>query len=410
MKSERFFLAFNDIEESFIDEDALKINFPGLTRRLRLALPTAACLCLLALGAYFALGIFMPGVTGRPGVTDKPGVTGKPVIQWSKNFKADNYFKYNDMEDGGGASSSSSFADAALPYQETRSFSGMRERLEAEGVIPAMPGHPLYDCGVNYNADGSIYSLSFLWHSRNPDVYSDLSITAGYQEVEKITDCIFIEVDDNGNIVEPAVTVTERDGVRIVAEGNANRDKTLTFQNENGWYQIEGSWNDGYTEMAALLDWVWEHPVDFSLFPIDAGDNFTYTGLGETPGAFAGYIPDFYALGYFMESDHLTLKNGVPYAFEGQYIGNVPEESVKDWTFYDYEDWTLIHWCVMTEPEYYYLAESLGDLNELTEQAVYDCFDEPGNQSNVSFYWDGLFIKVYANSARELWAVLETLK
>jgi hypothetical protein len=269
-----------------------------------------------------------------------------------------------------------------------------------------MPGHPLFDCAVNYNADGSIYSLNFLWHSRDPDVYSDLSITAGYQEVEKITDCIVVEVDDYGNIVAPAVTATERDGIRIVAEGNENRDKTLTFQNETGWYQIEGSWNDGYPSMAYLLDWVWEHPVDFTLFPIEAGDNITSATLEQMPYAFKGYIPDFAEYGYIHESDYLSLKNGVPYAYEGHFIGHVQEDIVKSGSYYNVEGWSIIHWCVLAAPDYYDLKNSLGDLSELTEQTVFDQFDSAGNQERISFTWDGLLIIVYSNNARDLWEIL----
>lgn len=96
--------------------------------------------------------------------------------------------------------------------------------------------------------------------------YSDISVMVGYEEIPEIQDCIFVELDENGNIVEPAVTVTERDGVKIIARGNEDRDKTITFQNEYGWYQISASWNDTYEDAVSLLDWFWEHPIDFDDF------------------------------------------------------------------------------------------------------------------------------------------------
>ena len=71
--------------------------------------------------------------------------------------------------------------------------------------------------------------------------------------------------------------------------------------------------------------------------------------------------------------------------------------------------WTIIHWCVFTDPDYYYIRESLGELNELTEQIVYDQFDSSRNQSSLAFTWDGLFIKVYSNTPQELWTILEVL-
>ena len=397
---------FGNIDDRFISEDAedtsvIKdrgahtVRFPP---RLRLAIPVAACLCIIAFGAY---------VLFRPSVSD---VAGRPVLQWSAQFSAEDYFKYNSST-GNDISSAGSLADYAMPYAETRSFSDNRAPYEAGEIIPAMPGYPMFNCYVNYNDDDSIYSVVFSWHIRDMrggvGDYSDLSVTAGYQAIEMISDCMSIGVDDNGNIIEPAVTVTERGGVQIVAEGNENMKKTLTFQNESGWYQIEGSWNDSYASMVALLDWIWEHPIDFGLFSIDAGDHFTSTTLDQMPGAFSGYIPDFAAYGFIKESDYVSLKNGAPYAYEGQFIAHTPEELVKEGSYYDVEGWTIIHWCIFTDPEYYYIRESLGELNELTEQIVFGQFDSSRNQSRIAFTWDGLFIMIYSNTPQELWAIIE---
>lgn len=63
-------------------------------------------------------------------------------------------------------------------------------------------------------------------------------------------DTIIYEIDDNGNIIPPAVTVTERDGIQIIAEGKENWKKTITFQNDSGWYQMKGSFNDNYTAVS----------------------------------------------------------------------------------------------------------------------------------------------------------------
>jgi len=83
---------------------------------------------------------------------------------------------------------------------------------------------------------------------------------------------------------------------------------------------------------------------------------------------------------------------------------------VKEGSYYDVEGWTIIHWCIMTNPEYYYIPESLGEIDELTEQDVLSQFDSSRNQSSISFTWDGLFIKVYSNTAQELLAVLQSVK
>ena len=402
MRSERIYAAIGAADDELLIRCGA-VRRSGKTKWIKYG-SIAACLCLAVLGAISLYNPFTPDFSSRP------------VLHWSEGFLAADYFKYNSGADDG-MSSSNSLADAIMPYAESRSFSEERAQFETEGIIPIMPEHPLFDCSVNYDEDGGIYHVVFSWHRRNIrnsdmriDLYSDLSITAGYQEIEQISDCIFVELDDNGAIIAPAITVTERNGIQIVAEGNENRGKTITFQNESGWYQISGSWNDSYESMVVLLDWIWEHPIDFNRFPIDAGDHFTVIKLEQMPDAFSGYIPDFASLGFIEETNYLQLKNGAPYAYEGQFIAHVPEELVKQGSYYDIDGWTIIHWCIATNPEYYLLSESLGELDSLTEQLVYDQFDSSGNQSKVVFAWDGLLIQIYSNTAQELWEVLQLLQ
>jgi hypothetical protein len=405
MRSKQLFVAIGNIDDGFISEDADDVlNYKGnkdirsvFATKFKLMVPIAACLCLIVIGVY---ALF------RPITPDTPG---RPVLQWNEGFSVEDYFKYNVGEDTGMSSSGS---DMAPSYTDSRSFSAQREQLETERIIPVMAQHLIFHCQVNYNNDGSIHSMDLSWHRRGSglDDYSDLSITAGYQEVEKIVDAIFIELDVYGNIIEQAITVTERNGIQIIAVGNENRNKTLTFLSESGWYQIEGSWNDTYSDMVLLLDWVWNHPINFERFPMSAGDHFTSTQLDQMPDAFSGYIPDFAAFGFIEQTNYVSLLNGIPYAFEGHYIGHAPEELVKEGRYYDIDGWTIIHWGIFTDPEYYSLSESLGEFNELTKQIVLDRFDvKSNNQSSISFTWDGLFIQIYSNTALELWAVLESL-
>lgn len=348
----------------------------------------AACVCLVTVGAFRVFH----------------HESSKKIQSWSKQFTAEDYFRYSDKERGD--TSSNSLTDSAFPYAEARFFSDERKQLELEGVIPVMPNHPLFDCEVDYNEDGSIYCIKFVWHGRE-DAYSDLSITAGYQEIKQIQDTIFIEIDNNGNIIPHSVTVTERDGIQIIAEGKENRKKTITFQNDSGWYQIEGSFNDNYASVVELLDWVWEHPVDFTRFPMETGDKFTHYELTEYPDAFAGYIPDFEAFGFVNEFTTLTLKNGVPYSFEGNYVAHADEKSVKEGTYSDIDGWTNIHWRIDTEPDYYDKKDSLGELEKLTEQVIEEVLK---NESNFAFMWNDYFIRVYTKSAKEAWNIIETLQ
>lgn len=392
MKREKLCDAMNLLPDDIIHEaDAVRTRKKHRNKMWLKWLSAAACLCLVVAGAVHMIS---------------PKDESRPVLQWSDSFQTEDYFKYNLSNDGEGVSSSNSLSDSAIQYAASRYFSDCRAQMEQDNVIPVMPNHPLYSCVVHYNEDGSIFSVTHAWHQRG-DTYSDLTITIGYQEVKFIQDCICIEVDENGNIVEPAVTVTERDGIRIVAEGNENRTKTITFQNDTAWYRISGSWGDGYAPMVALLDWVWEHPVDFEMFTMEKGVEISGVNLTDYPEAFAKQIPDFETLGYFLGEHYLQLKDGVPYTFEGHYYTGVTPEQVKDGSYFKMDEWTEIHWCINTQPDYYDLKNCMGDISELEQEQIIEALTENGN---VSFLLDGVFIKVYCKDAAEAWKAVESLK
>jgi hypothetical protein len=379
MTNETFYEVFGEIDEKYLGEKrrtAAKAKKPAWLKWGAMA----ACLCLVT--AVCAVHL-----------TSSKN-SGKPVLQWSKGFSAADYFAYNEGNESGTPSVSQSDSSIIAPYAAERSFSDDRAQMEEDGVIPEMPDYPCFDCYGRYNEDGSIYSVTFAWGQRG-DTYSNLEITAGLQEVEMIQDCILVEVDENGNIVSPAVTVTERDGVSIVAEGNENRDKTLTFQNDSGWYQIAGSWKDSYESVAELLDWVWEHPIDFERFDMSLGVEYTYRfTLEEYPDDLSDYIPDFETMGYVLSDNFLSLKDGEPVSFEGHYT---PDEG------------TEILWYVNKEPDYYDKQASLGDISELTEQLVTDTLSEDGR---FSFTTGDCLILVFAKEAQahDAWLAVESLK
>lgn len=384
MKQELLSDALNDLNEDLIAEtDKLRqrTNF-GKKRLIRWG-AAAACLCVVLLGVWAAL---------------RTDASGSPVLTWNSGFKAEDYFMYNESDQGSALSSGNMDSQFERPYAESRVFSDLRGDLEAEGIIPVVETHPLFNCSAHYNEDGSLYSLELRWHLRG-DGYSDLAIIAGYQEVPQITDCICIEIDENGNILEPSVTVTERDGVQIVAEGRLDRNKTITFQNDTGWYQIQGSWNDSYASMVTLLDWLWEHPIDFDRFPMDAGDRYDYVyengELADIPEVFAVHTPGFAALGYETEAQWLTLKNDEPVYFESSYCSaSVPSLS----------------WSVNAEPEYYDRERVVGELGELTYELVAEVRSQG---QSIYFAWDGYVVAVYISdvgTAGDLWQIIKSVQ
>lgn len=351
----------------------------------------AACFCLVVGGS-----VFYRNTSEQP----------RSILHWSQEWAANDYFLYcNTTTDG--VSTSNSLDSSAIPYAEERDFSDWRELLEADEVVPMIDSHPLFNCIVHYNDDGSVFSVNISWHRRGEKTdYSDLSIIAGYQVVEQIEDCISIEVDAKGNIVEPHITVTERDGVQIIAEGRENQGKTITFQNERGWYQISGSFNDSYESVVELLDWFWEHPLDFSRFPMESGNNYESATLAEYPEAFSRYLPDFAGFGFVEAQALLILKNGEPVTFEGHYVAHVDEDVVKAGNYYNAGGHTTMHWCFKTEPDFYDVQRCIGELSELTEQIV---TEELSKESSVAFMWDENCVIIFPDDPVEAWELIESL-
>lgn len=354
----------------------------------------AACLCLIVVGAF---SMFSSNHTNT-------------IQKWSMGYPAESYFKYC-LAVPEGSSSTGSLADSAIPYAQSRYFSDKRDVLEANGVIPVISTHPEFTFAVRYNLDGSVYCVELLWSRRNAEGlndYSDLKVVAGYEEVPLINDCIAIGVDDKGHVIEPSVTVTERDGIQIVARGGTRIEKSLTYQTENGWYQISGSWNDSYEAVVDLLDWFWEHPIDFTQYPMDAGDHYTDSTLTETPDAFREYLPDFAAFGFVEETSYVYLKNGSPVHFEGHYVAHVDAEKVQNQEYYDTEEYTQMHWCILAEPGVYDLEGCLGDIHSLTQEQIFHILEKEDNK--LKFMQDDLLIIVYPDDAAEAWALIESLQ
>lgn len=281
----------------------------------------------------------------------------RPVNHWTEDMRADRYFQYGD---GTGVSSSS--GSSVAPWAESRDFSGERAAWEAEGILPVMAEHLLFDAAGYYNADGSLYSVQLGWYRRPQagerleDAYSDLVLTAGRAAVPQISDVVSVELDADGRVVSPAITVTERDGVYIVGERGSTGGGTLTWQTDAGWYQLSGSWNDSYDDLVLLLDWFWAHPLDFDRFSVGRGDRITQGTLADCPEA-APYLPDFAALGYGVrESESVTLRNG---RFERLEVCHTDAGGTH-----------CLWWVVDAAPDYYERKEALGAADALTYEQV----------------------------------------
>ncbi len=398
MKADDLLDMIGDADDSIVAE-ARKSRRPS-TMRWTKWVAAAACLCLVA-GSIFLFA-------------DKMDQGRNHIQTWKASYTAADYFKYAGT--GKGQSDEKSLADAAMPYAESRDFSGGRGRMEEDGMIPLVENHRLFLAQANYNDDGSLYSIELFWQRRDPEGlenYSDYIVIAGYEEVPQVEDCVVVETDENGTVLEPAVTVTERDGIQIIARGREDQKKTITFQNETGWYQIAGSWNDSYEDVVALFEWFWDHPIDFSQFKREAGDLYTYTTLRETPDAFSDSLPDFSAYGFVCESSIVTLKNGLPTAFEGFYVSNVTEEQAENGEYTAGEnDVVQIHWCLKAEPDDYDLEGCIGEIKSISRNQILRLGppDNVTTQTRIQLRQDDCVLIIFTTDIGRAWELIESIR
>lgn len=409
-KAPMLFQSLSDIGDDLIEEArpgrAVKAAAP--VKRVKSAKPkrtvwlrwgaAAACLCLIAAGSFAALS----GRGTSQETTDTSTAFGGQTLE---PFENAGLLPDSAMT---GKASGSSQADSTVPFAQSRDFSAQRELLEEENVLPLMDDHPLFSCQATYNEDESLYSLQFTWSRRGEtEDYSDLSILAGPQEIQRPSDCVVVETDEDGNPIPPSVVVTERDGISITTEGREGQKKTISFQNDSGWYQISGSWNDSFSAVNTLLDWLWEHPIDFQRFPMEAGDTYTVCTLEEYSGPFAQYVPDFSTIHFAVAENHLTLKNGMPVRFEGYFV---PAEA-KAKGDEDFSAAAAIHLCIDLEPDVYLLDRCIGTLKDLTQDSITEALTEAGR---VSFLWShplgNACVTVFSERAQDVWTLLDALQ
>lgn len=378
MKSKRLLNGIGEIDEKYIAEAA-----PGAKKTARLAwtrwTAAAACLCLIVGGAVYLAG-------NRK--------AGSDVQQWSASISAGDYFRNSGSAQGGMSEAASLVMP---PYAVKVSLDGLRGELEQDGVLPAMPEHPEQSFQTEYNGDGSLYKVTFLWMRRGNgrDDYSDLKLTVSPEELHELSDVNVIQPDSEG------VTTTERDGILIYAEGGEKDGKTLSWQTEQGWYQITGSWNDSYADVIALLDWFWAHPLDIGRFDTPAQGTFVFSDRAEQPDAFGNQIPDFAALGYAAETEIVNLglhfESVIPVWFDGVYTRGD----------------TRIRWTVSIGADADAWAACLGQPDELTEEAVCAAISE--KQSLNLFFFDQstpcmATLLVEQGTGADAWQIVQTLQ
>ena len=391
MRSDKLQDAIGEVRNEYIEDAELEISV-----KRRAWIPwavVAACVCLAVVGTVIFLN-------------KRPASSG--IAQWSSSTKAQDYFRNSG---NGTRSGSSAEADLVMaPYAAAAGLSDERGRLEAEGVIPQMPEHTEQSFFAAYNGDGSLYKVDLWWMRRGSGIeeYSDLRITAAPKELHEVSDTIYIPVDESGNEIPAYVTVTERDGIRIYAEGRENENKTLTWKTDKAWYRISGSFNDSYEDMVALLDWFWAHPLDIALFEGPGEDVLVYSNRAEQPDAFEEIIPGFESLGYAAEYEKVNLGHAylapdmtTPLWFEGVYTRGD----------------TRIKWTINTGADADAWTATLGRVSELAEEKVKTAVEQKG-YFNIFFDRRAsdkpmpcmVTLTVEQGTGEDAWEIIDSLK
>lgn len=345
----------------------------------------AACLCLIIGGATMLRGKQNAGIGAR---------------EWSASMTAADYFKNSGAGRSQIATSSSSDSVVMPPEAVAVSVGDEREQLEADGVLPRMPEHQEHSFQIEYNGDGSLYKVSFWWMKRGDrslEGYSDLKLTAAPKELHEVSDVVVIRTDESGSVIPADVTTTVRDGVTILAEGREDETKTLTWQTQQGWYQVSGSWNDSYDAVVSLMDWFWEHPLPLSRFSIAPEETIIFSDRSKQPEAFQAQIPDFAGLGYKAESELVNLGQHegkmTPIWFEGIYTRGA----------------TRIRWTISVGADADAWAACAGRPGEVTENRL---AEEIGENGFVNLFFDmpcmaTLFLE--NGSGADAWEIVQSI-
>ncbi len=390
MRSEKLQDAIGEVKDEFIlDADTVVKNHK---RKWIVWTAAAACLCLLASGAV--------KLWGGPSV--------KTITQqWSPTLSAKDYFK-NSGKGNGQNRTSDSASIVVPPFSIQVSLDDDRNKLEEDGVLPVMPDHQEQFFFAGYHGDGSLYKVSFSWMRRGKTnaEYSTLTLTAAPKELHEVSDVVYVRTDEKGNALPPDLTVTERDGILITAQGSEEEDKTLTWQTEQGWYQITGSWNDSYEDMVALLDWFWLHPLDLSRFASLAEKDMVVATRAEQPDAFREQVPDFASLGYETQTERINLwRRGDgskpasvyrlhPVCFEGVYTRGD----------------TVVRWTVSQSADADAWKNCLGRPEEITEEKVNKAVSLNGS---FNLFFDVpcmATLSIESGTAADAWKIVQSLQ
>lgn len=203
------------------------------------------------------------------------------IHEWSANYKPQNYFEdCKPVDNAVGEQSGFNKEYYSLEFSKTIDTNTLKE----ENMIPDIGNFSVHSCYAQYDKSNFVFVL-LEWVNEKGDT---ISLVAAPSPVDKI---IINEknqlepFDSDGSVLSPIFTVTSRDDILIYADGLEKEVKRITYQNDTGWFQFEGSQGTDYKTMVDYLDWFWEHPLDLAIFNSaiknQQRDNISNAGIGE---------------------------------------------------------------------------------------------------------------------------------
>lgn len=126
-----------------------------------------------------------------------------------------------------------------------------------------------------FNPSGKLQNLCVLWYQEDPTeiAFRNQSIFLvcgpGSQD--------FTATIEEGQ--KSGMTITDIHGTTVYALGGKYEGKILAFQNGTGWYFLQGEQGASIEDMAGILTYLLEHPIDFTLFTKENSCTYSYLNI-----------------------------------------------------------------------------------------------------------------------------------
>lgn len=136
------------------------------------------------------------------------------------------------------------------------------------------PSDKLISSGF-FNPSGKLQNLYVIWSRTDP---SEIA----FQNQSIVLACGPGSQDFTATIEEgqkSGMTITEIQGTTVYALGGKYQGKILAFQNGSGWYFLQGETGASIEDMAGILTYLLEHPIDFNLFTKEAGCTYSFLNI-----------------------------------------------------------------------------------------------------------------------------------